>query len=83
MTDIEKRAQEMLNDIQRRKQAMLADKVFREPEWKKAKEQAKKEAEEREQKARADMWSPWIAKAQERMQQKQADHEKMINKYLS
>ena len=31
MTDIEQRAQRLLDDIQRRKQSELADQVFREP----------------------------------------------------
>lgn len=31
MTDLEQRAQSLLDDIQRRKQAELADQIFREP----------------------------------------------------
>ena len=79
MEDIEQRAQNLLNQLKAKRHAELADKVFREPERKKAKEQAKKEAAERERKEIMDRWGDRLAKAQEHMEQKQAEQEQLIN----
>ena len=47
MTDLEQRAQRLLDDIQRRKQAELAEQIFREPK-RRAIQKANREKEETE-----------------------------------
>ena len=68
--DIEQRAKDMIEQCRRRKvqkeHAELADKIFREPERKRAEEQAKKEAAERERQELEDRWSPYLEKAMAR-----------------
>ena len=85
--DIEQRAKDMIEQCQRRKAQRenkeLADKIFREPERKRAKEHAKKEASERERQELENRWSPYLEKAMQREEQKQKDYEKIINKFKS
>ena len=69
MTDIEQRAQKFLNDIQRRKQTELADKVFREPE-RRAIQKENREREEAERlKQLEEKWNPYFEKAMQRVEQ--------------
>ncbi len=44
----------------------MADKIFREPERKRAKEHTKKEAAERERQELENRWSPYLEKAMQR-----------------
>ena len=68
--DIEQRAKDMIEQCQRRKAQRenkeLADKIFREPERKRAKEHAKKEAAERERQELENRWSPYLEKVMRR-----------------
>ena len=73
MTDIkeiEQRAKDMIEQCQCRKvqreNKELADKIFREPERKRAKEHAKKEAAECERQELENRWSPYLEKAMRR-----------------
>ena len=68
--DIEQRTKDMIEQCQRRKAQRenkeLADKIFREPERKRAKEHAKKEAAECERQELENRWSPYLEKAMRR-----------------
>lgn len=68
--DIEQRAKDMIEQCQRRKvqreNKELADKIFREPKRKIAKEQAKKVVAEHEQQELENRWSPYLEKAMRR-----------------
>ncbi|NDO51834.1 hypothetical protein FMM75_21450 [Lachnospiraceae bacterium MD335] len=68
--DIEQRAKDMIEQCQRRKAQRenkeLADKIFREPERKRAKEHEKKEAAERERQELENRWSPYLEKVMRR-----------------
>lgn len=68
--DIEQRAKDMIEQCQirraQRKNAELVDKIFREPERKRAKEQARKEAAERERQELENRWGPYLKKAMDR-----------------
>ena len=68
--DIEQRAKDMIEQCQCRKvqreNKELADKIFREPERKRAKEQAKRENAERERQELENRWSPYLEKAMRR-----------------
>lgn len=68
--DIEQMAKDMMEQCQCRKaqreHARLADKMFREPERKIAKEQAKKETAEHERQELKNRWSPYLEKAMQR-----------------
>ena len=68
--DIEQRAKDMIEQCQCRKvqreNKELADKIFREPERKRAKEHAKKEAAECERQELEKRWSPYLEKAMRR-----------------
>ena len=81
MTDLEKRAQKLLDDIQRRKQAELADKIFREPE-RRAIQKENREREEAEQlKQLEERWSPWIEKAMQHAEQEREERDKLWSKF--
>ena len=68
--DIEQRAKDMIEQCQCRKvqreNKELADKIFREPERKRAKEHAKKAAAECERQELENRWSPYLEKAMRR-----------------
>ena len=81
MTDLEQRAQKLLDDIQRRKQAELADKIFREPE-RRAIQKENREREEAEQLKQLEArWSPWIEKAMHHENQEREEREKLWSKF--
>ena len=83
MTDIEQRAQKLLDDIQRRKNERLADKVFREPE-RRAIQNRNREQEETERLRQMEKrWNPYLEKAMQRVEQEQQDRDKLINKFKS
>ena len=83
--DIEQRAKDMIEQCQRRKAQRenkeLADKIFREPERKKAKEQAERENEEHERQELENRWSPWIEKAMQHIEQKNKEYDEIIEKF--
>ena len=68
--DIEQRAKDMIEQCQCRKvqreNKELADKIFREPKRKIAKEQAKRENAERERQELENRWSPYLEKVMRR-----------------
>lgn len=68
--DIEQRAKDMIEWCQRKREqreyAAQADKIFGKPRRDAAKEQAKKEAAERERQELENRWSPWLEKAMKR-----------------
>lgn len=79
MTDLEQRAQRLLNDIQRRKHAELADKVFREP-GRRAIQKANREKEEAEQLKRLEeKWNPWLEKAMQHEEQEKKKYDDKLN----
>lgn len=81
MTELEQRAQRLLDDIQRRKQAELADKVFREP-GRRAIQKANREREKAEQlKQLEEKWNPWLEKAMQHEKQEQETHDKLMEKF--
>ena len=83
MTDIEQRAQRLLDDIQRRKNEKLADKVFREP-VRRATQNENREREEAERlKQMEKKWNPYLEKEMKRVEQEQQDREKLMNKFKS
>ena len=78
MTDLEQRAQRLLDDIQRRKQAELAEQIFREPK-RRAIQKANREKEEAEQlKQLENRWSPYLEKA---MQHEEQEKKKYDDKF--
>lgn len=79
MTDIEQRAQRLLDDIQRRKQSELADQVFREPK-RRAIEKANREREEADELKRLEeKWNPWLEKAMQHKEQEKKKYDDKLN----
>ena len=80
MTDVEKKAIELLHGIQQRKQAELSNKIFREP----VRRAERKEAYEREaaeqQKRSEELWKPYLEKAMQRAEQEQREYNELLNK---
>lgn len=83
MTDIEQRAQKLLDDIQRRKNERLADKVFREPERRAIQNRNREQEETERLKQMEKRWNPYLEKAMQRVEQEQQDCDKLINKFKS
>lgn len=63
MTDIEQRAQKLLDDIQRRKNERLADKVFREPERRAIQNRNREQEETERLKQMEKRLNPYLEKA--------------------
>lgn len=79
MTDLEQRAQRLLDDIQRRKQAELADQIFREPK-RRAIQKANREKEEAEALKRLEeKWNPWLEKAMQHEEQEKKKYDDKLN----
>ena len=83
MTDIEQRAQKLLDDIQRRKNEKLADKVFREPERRAIQNRNREQEETERLKQMEKRWNPYLEKAMQRVEQEQRDRDKLMNKFKS
>ena len=83
MTDIEQRAQKFLDDIQRRKNEKLADKVFREPERRAIQNRNREQEERKRLKQMEKRWNPYLEKAMQRVEQEQQDRDKLMNKFKS
>ena len=83
MTDIEQRAQKFLDDIQRRKNERLADKVFREPERRAIQNRNREQEETERLKQMEKRWNPYLEKAMRRLEQEQQDRDKLMNKFKS
>ena len=83
MTDIEQRAQKFLDDIQRRKNERLADKVFREPERRAIQNRNREQEETERLKQMEKRWNPYLEKAIQRVEQEQQDRDKLMNKFKS
>ena len=83
MTDIEQRAQKLLDDIQRRKNERLADKVFREPERRVIQNRNREQEETERLKQMEKRWNPYLEKAMQRVEQEQQDRDKLMNKFKS
>ena len=83
MTDIEQRAQKFLDDIQRRKNERLADKVFREPERRAIQNRNREQEETERLKQMEKRWNPYLEKAMRRVEQEQQDRDKLMNKFKS
>ncbi len=81
MTDLEQKAQKLLDDIQRRKNKELADRIFREPE-RRAIQKENREREEAEQlKQLEERWSPYLEKAMQRENQEREERDKLWSKF--
>lgn len=83
MTDIEQRAQKFLDDIQRRENERLADKVFREPERRAIQNRNREQEETERLKQMEKRWNPYLEKAMQRVEQEQQDRDKLMNKFKS
>ena len=83
MTDIEQRAQKFLDDIQRRKNERLADKVFREPERRAIQNRNREQEETKRLKQMEKRWNPYLEKAMQRVEREQQDRDKLMNKFKS
>ena len=81
MTDFEQRAQKFLDDIQRRKNERLTDKVFREPERRAIQNRNREQEETERLKQMEKRWNPYLEKAMQRVEQEQQDHDKLMNKF--
>ena len=81
MTDVEQRAQKLLDDIQQRKNEKLADKIFREPKRREAEKEAREKAEAEQLKQLEERWSPWIEKAMQRAEQEREERDKLWSKF--
>lgn len=79
MTDLEQRAQRLLDDIQRRKQAELADKVFREPGRRAAQKEMREREEAEELKRLEEKWNPWLEKAMQHEEQEKKKYDDKLN----
>ena len=79
MTDLEQRAQRLLDDIQRRKQAELADKVFREPGRRAAQKEMRERKEAEELKQLENRWNPWLEKAMQHEEQEKKKYDDKLN----
>lgn len=82
MTDIEQRAQKLLNDIQRRKNEKLADKVFREPERRAIQNRNRERKEAEQLKQLEERWSPRIEKAMQHAEQEKKKYDDKIMNLL-
>lgn len=84
MTDIkevEQRAQKMLNDIQRRKQANLADRVFREPGRRAAQKEMREREETEKLKQLEERWTPYLEKAMQHEKREREERDKLLSKF--
>ncbi len=79
MTDLEQRAQRLLDGIQRRKQAELADKVFREPGRRAAQKEMREREEVEELKRLEEKWNPWLEKAMQHEEQEKKKYDDKLN----
>lgn len=79
MTDVEQRAQRLLDGIQRRKQAELADKIFREPGWRAAQKEMREREEAEELKRLEEKWNPWLGKAMQHEEQEKKKYDDKLN----
>jgi len=79
MTDLEQRAQRLLDGIQRRKQAELADKVFREPGRRAAQKEMREREEAEQLKQLENRWNPWLEKAMQHEEQEKKKYDDELN----
>lgn len=81
MTDIEQRAQKLLDDIARRKNKELADKIFRESKQREAQKEMREKEEAEQLKQLEERWNPWTKKAMQREKQEQEAHDRLMEKF--
>lgn len=80
MTDLEQRAQNLLDDIQRRRNKELADEVFRESKQRKAQKEACEREEAKQLKRKKELWNPYLEKAMQREKQEREERDKLMEK---
>ena len=79
MTDIEKRAAKLLNDIECRKNNRLADEIFLESKQREAQKEAWKREETERLKQSKELWNPYLEKAMQRAEQEKMERDKLVN----
>lgn len=79
MTDIEKRAAKLLNDIECRKNNRLADEIFRESKQREAQKEAWKREETERLKQSKELWNPYLEKAMQRAEQEKVERDNLVN----
>ena len=80
MTDLEQRAQNLLDDIQRRRNKELADEVFRESKQREAQKEACEREEAKQLKRKKELWNPYLEKAMQREKQEREERDKLMEK---
>lgn len=81
MTDVEQRAQKLLDDIASRKNAKLADKIFHESKQMEAQKEAREREEVKQLKQKEALWNPYFEKAMQRVEQEKQEHDKLMEKF--
>lgn len=81
MTDLEQRAQKLLDDIASRRNKKLADKIFRESKQREAQKEMQEKEEMKQLKRKEELWNPYLEKAMKRVEQEKQEHDKLMEKF--
>lgn len=81
MTDLEQRAQKLLDDISSRRNKELADKIFRESKQREAQKEMREREEMKQLKRKEELWNPYLEKAMKRVEQERHEHDKLVEKF--
>lgn len=81
MTDLEQRAQKLLDDISSRRNKELADKIFRESKQREAQKEMQEREEMKQLKQKEELWNPYLEKAMKRVEQEKQEHDKLMEKF--
>lgn len=79
MTDIEKRAAKLLNDIECRKNNRLADEIFQKSKQREAQKEAWRKEEIEQSKRSKELWNPYLEKAMQRAEQEKVERDNLVN----
>ena len=80
MTDVEKKAMELLHGIKCRKMEREADRIFREPKLRAERKEAYEREAAEQQKQSEGLWNPYLEKAMQRVEQEQREYDELVNK---
>ena len=80
MTDLEQRAQKLLDDIASRRNKELADEIFRESKQREAQKEMQEREEMKKLKRKEELWNPYLEKAMKRVEQEKQEHDKLMEK---
>lgn len=81
MTDLEQRAQKLLDNIASRRNKELADKIFRESKQREAQKEMQEREEMKQLKRKEELWNPYLEKAMQRVEQEKQEHDKLMEKF--